>query len=239
MHNEYFLLDGLSSLENGIRLQKPISFTGAVPSIEKQHITGRSGDVLIYDTSYHNVTGTASCFALSMDNVANVVAHASGFLLGTRGYRRLETSNEPDYFRLACVANGPRLEDRIRRLAPFEIEFDCKPQKWLKTGEQVTKLTAPGSIFNPTPYDALPLITVRGTGECSVAVNTRKVKFTSLDDEITIDCETGEAYHITTDDPRDAVTVGYIFPALFPGENAVSWDGGVTSVEIVPRFYVL
>lgn len=238
MANLYFLFDGKNSLDYSIRMLRPMEFSAPVPRIEKEPVPARNGEVLRYDQSYENVTASANCYVLSWD-IPTALARANEFLLENKGYLRLETSLEPDYFRLAAVTQGVLTQQTAQRYAPFQIQFTCKPQKFLKLGEEAVSLSTPGSIHNPTPYTAAPLITVYGTGEGSVTVGARTVAFTAIDDEITIDCESGESYHVSPDDPRDSVTTGYIFPALDPGENNVSWSGGITKVKVIPRWFVL
>ena len=94
-----------------------------------------------------------------------------------------------------------------------------------------------GTITNPTNYDALPLIRIVGSGDCTLTVNGKIVTLTDNDSGITLDCETKRAYNGVT--PKDSGMTGD-FPVLIPGENTISWTGsGVTQVNITPRWWEL
>ena len=169
MLNETFYLDGIDAKSAGIRLQAPIVFSEAVPISEAQTIPGRNGDLIWETGSYENRSGSASCFCLQKD-VEKAVSSAGRFLMGKKGYRRLETSDDPDHYWLARVDNSPQIAMRLRTLAPFEIGFDCKPQRFLKSGGNKVVFTENGSIFNHYMQVALPFISVYYKGDCSLTI---------------------------------------------------------------------
>lgn len=175
MLNETFYLDGVDARSAGIQLQSPIEFSEAVPIVEAQTIPGRNGDLIWETGSYENRSGSASCFCLQKD-VEKAISSAGRFLLGKNGYRRLETSDDPDHYWLARVENSPRIEQRLRMLAPFEIGFDCKPQRFVKSGENAIIFQQNGSLFNQYGQIALPFITVYYKGDCSLTVGDCTIK---------------------------------------------------------------
>jgi phage-related protein len=185
MLNETFYLDGVDARSAGIYLQSPVSFSEAVPVVEAQTIPGRNGDILFYTGSYENRSGSASCFCLQKD-VEKAVSSAGKFLTEKRGYRRLETSNDPDHYWMARVENSPQIAMRLRTLAPFEIGFDCKPQRFLKSGESPVVFTSNGSmfngsIFNPYGQAALPLVVVYFRGlRCVIEIGDKRVILNSM-----------------------------------------------------------
>ena len=101
MLNETFYLDGIDARSAGIQLQAPIEFSEAIPIVEAQTIPGRNGDLVRYTGSYENRSGSASCFCLQKD-VEKAVSSAGRFLMGKKGYRRLETSDDPEIGRASC-----------------------------------------------------------------------------------------------------------------------------------------
>ena len=68
-----FWLDGACSLDAGIRLQNELTFGQATPRVTVTSIPGRSGDLHMWDGSYSNVTGTAKCYALDANEVAELL----------------------------------------------------------------------------------------------------------------------------------------------------------------------
>ena len=233
---ETFYLDGVDASSVGIQLQRPIEFSEPIPIVETDLIDGRNGE-LVYETgTYENRIATASCFCLQKD-VDGSLRAANRFLLSKHGYRRLETSDEPDAFWMARIANGARTEQRLRTLAPFEIEFSCKPQKFLKDGENEIEFTERGVLYNQYFYEAKPFITVYGFGAGNVYVGGKVVNIKNMNGMLYLDSETMNAYNNNGNQNMN-VRINE-FPVLKDGENIIDFDGCVTSVIIKPRWWVL
>lgn len=233
---ETFYLDGVDARSAGIHLQEPLSFSAAVPIAEEQSIPGRNGDLIWETGSYENRSGSASCFCLQKD-VEKAISSAGRFLMGKKGYRRLETSDDPDHYWMARVENSPEIAMRLRALAPFEIGFDCKPQRFVKAGENAIIFDADGALFNQYGQVSLPFITLYGQGEGLLTVGDCVVEVNDLDGVLYLDSETQNAYN---DDGNKNMTINApVFPTLPDGETEISFIGGIERVEIVPRWWEL
>lgn len=232
-----FYLDGVSCAECGIVLQKPITFSSAKPDVEMISIPGRNGDLCFSNGSFSNVQGTATCYALDDRNVTNKLSNLSAWLFRTQNYRRLELTQDPECYRLARVSSGPKNEVRMNLLAPFAIIFDCKPQKWLKVGERLINITTSGQLLHNPGQLALPLIIVYGSGTGAITVGGITVQIKSLDGSLTIDCDLQDAYKGTQN--KNSTILAPEFPTLPPGSSVVTWTGGVSRVEIIPRWWTL
>jgi phage-related protein len=132
-----------------------------LPIYEAENIPGRNGRIVFETGSYENRVATAKCFALKKENVVANIQDINKFLMSVRGYRKLETSNDPSCFWMARVENGAQIEPRLNRLAPFEVSFDCKPQKFLKSGLSSIKTTNGGKIYNEYGFETQPLLAIR------------------------------------------------------------------------------
>ena len=236
MLNETFYLDGIDAQSAGIYLQKPIVFSEAVPNIESKTIPGRDGDLIFEAGSYKNRSGSASCFCLQED-VEGAVSSAGRFLMSKKGYRRLETSDDPNHYWMARVENSPQMEMRIRVLAPFDISFDCKPQRFLKSGENAVVFTASGSLSNQYKQVALPLITLYGQGAGTLTIGSCVVEIIGLDEVLYLDSDTQNAYN--NNGNQNMSINAPTFPTLPDGETQISFSGGIEKVEIVPRWWEL
>ena len=236
MLNETFYLDGIDAQSAGIYLQKPIVFSEAVPNIESKTIPGRNGDLIFETGSYKNRSGSASCFCLQED-VETAVSSAGRFLMSKKGYRRLETSDDPNHYWMARVENSPQMEMRIRVLAPFDISFDCKPQRFVKSGENAVVLTANGSLSNQYGQTALPLITLYGQGAGTLTIGSCVVEVIELDEVLFLDSDTQNAYN--NNGNQNMNINAPIFPTLPDGETQITFSGGIERVEIVPRWWEL
>ena len=236
MHNETFYLDGIDARSAGIHLQSPIEFSKAVPVVEAQTIPGRNGDLIWETGSYENRGASASCFCLQKD-VEKAVSSAGRFLMGKKGYRRLETSDDPDHYWMARVKNSPQIAMRLRTLAPFEIGFDCKPQRFVKAGENSVVFTYNGSLFNQYGQIALPFITLYGQGAGQLTIGDCVVDVKALDSTLFLDSEMQNAYN---DNGNQNLNINApVFPVLGDGEIPIAFSGGIERVEIIPRWWEL
>ena len=236
MLNETFYLDGIDARSAGIQLQRPIEFSEAVPVVEAQTIPGRNGDLIWETGSYENRSGSAPCFCLQKD-VEKAISSAGRFLMGKKGYRRLETSDDPDHYWMARVENSPQIAMRLRTLAPFEIGFDCKPQRFVKAGENAVVFTSNGSLFNQYGQIALPFITLYGQGTGRLTIGDCVVEVKAFDGVLYLDSDTQNAYN---DKGNQNFNINApVFPVLGDGEIPVVFSGGIDRVEIIPRWWEL
>ena len=236
MLNETFYLDGIDARYAGIRLQAPIEFSEAIPVFESQTVPGRNGDLIFETGSYKNRVGSASCFCLQED-VERLISSAGRFLMGKKGYRRLETSDDPNHYWMARVENSPQIEMRLRTLSPFKIRFNCKPQRFVKSGENAVVFTANGSISNQYGQVALPLITLYGQGTGIIKIGDCAVGVKELDGVLFLDSDTQNAYN---DNGNQNMNINAkIFPTRPSGDTQIAFKGGIDRVEIVPRWWEL
>ena len=236
MLNETFYLDGIDARSVGIRLQSQIEFSKAVPVVESQAIPGRNGNLIFETGSYENRVGTASCFCLQKD-VERAISSAGRFLMGKKEYRRLETSDDPNHYWMARVENSPQISMRLRTLAPFDISFDCKPQRFVKSGENAVVFSANGSLSNQYGQIALPLITLYGQGEGTLTIGNCVVEVKELDEMLFLDSDTQNAYN--NNGNQNMNINAPTFPTLPGGETRIAFSGGINRVEILPRWWEL
>lgn len=235
MLNESFLIDGVDVKTLGIYLQNHLEFEEAEPIIDVESVDGRNGDLIKYTGSYNNRSMTAECFVLQKD-VARALSKINLFLLGKQGYRRIESTDDPDHFWMGCIQNGATIAQRIRLLAPFEIEFDCMPQRFLKAGEMPIEMVTPGIIENPA-FPSRPIIMVYGDGNAKLNVGNYIVEFLDIDGMTVLDSEEQDAYN--DKGSMNAYIKADEFPVLEMGQNEISWAGGIQRIEIVPRWWDL
>ena len=229
-----FWLDGEDARKYGIELQREIQFSAAEPDVETVAVPGHSGDIVYFNGRYRNVIGTAGCYCLR-ENVAQAISTLNNWLMKSMNYRRLETLIEPDVFRMARLRYSANLEARLNRMNPFTIEFDCKAQRYLKSGEATIRTTRSTVLYNPTAFEAMPVMVVHGSGSGTLTVGENTMQ---LDDcnELTLDSERCRA---SSGSVIKNSTVHGQWAVLHEGENAVSFTGGITAIEITPRWWTL
>jgi phage-related protein len=237
MLKETFYIDGVDARSVGIHLQNPIEFSEPVPIVNAVSIPGRNGDLINETGAFKNRTGTASCFAMTVGDVGRTLSAINNYLFLKLGYRRLETSDDLEHYWMARVKSGARIEQRLRTVAPFKLSFDCKPQRFLKSGEEKIVLTDRGYLNNPHGQAALPLITLYGSGSGGLSIGHRHVEIKSIDGILHLDSDMQNAYNDKGDQNMNIYAPE--FPVLENGINHVSFFGDIERVEITPRWWEL
>lgn len=203
--------------------------------VERIEIPGRTGDLFKDNGRFRNIEISYPCYIVS--DFGNQFNGLKEYLCSKLGYAKLEDSYAPDHYRLARpVTPIEAVPQILHRTGSFILTFDCDARRFLKNGDNVITLTANGSIFNPTYFDAKPLIRAYGTG--SFTINDITVTITSANVYTDIDCEIMDAYKGTTNCNGNISTTNNEFPALRPGANNITLSG-ITKLEITPRWWTI
>ena len=239
------IFNGRSSADYGIFVEEPPGHEWPEKDYDVVHVPGRSGDLLFDNGSYKNVSreykiavGSRTLYLHEqIDGIFNWLHSASG-------YARLEDSYEPDHFRLAAYRESSSLENILGHAGRATIKFDCKPQRFLKSGEHAALFTSTGYLVNPTEFDALPIIKLTkksGTsgqgsfrvGDCEITIGSNTATTMYIDSELQ------NAYNGTTNLNTSITLNTGGFPSLGPGNNEISFSGGITKLEVTPRWWTL
>lgn len=205
------------------------------PDYTSYEIAGRNGDLHINNGRYKNVDITYQAF-IAHEFEDKFVPFRSA-ILSQDGYVRIEDDFKQDMYRLGRLKSG--IEGKIklaRGIGTFELEFDCKPQWYLKSGEQETVFTENGSILNPTVFPSKPLIRVYGKGTVTVGTNVFVINAAGTE-FIEIDTDSKQAYE-GTDNRNSNIKVNQ-WGSLSNGNNTITLGTGITKVTVKPRWYEL
>ena len=146
-----------------------------VRAVEVVEVPGRNGAITIDQGHYENITVTYTVINHEK-NMSDFLRKIDGFrnaICSQRGYRRLSDSFHPNEYRMAMFVDGMEVKPIDYAMATeFEIKFNCKPQRFLSTGEAKISVTSGDEIYNPTPYDAQPMIEVTGYGAINIGDKT-------------------------------------------------------------------
>lgn len=202
------------------------------------HVEGRNGDIVIDTGSWQNVPRT---YNLAIDtrkiSYAEVASKLVQWLHSASGYARLEDSYEPDFYRMAMYKDSGSISNIYSKAGQIEISFDCKPQRYLKSGEVSDLFTFNTEYRNPTDFPSKPKIVVHGSGSGTVKIGAYEITIFNILDGMTVDCEIQDTY-------KDNINCNSIvsiseYPKIIAGNNTISMSGGVTSIEITPRWWML
>ena len=234
----YFEFNGTNSLAEQLIIQSKNTFAGAARDLSFTSVPGRSGDLIIDNKRYKNVTIKYKVAALEGVHDIREIAHrVKGWLSSEAGYFELTDSYDPDYFRLAAYADAYNLEQDLPCLGYSTIQFNCKPFKYRLDGKRPVLLGAAAHLQNPEFFTAKPYIKITGSGNITLSINSNSYVFKNVSEYIEVDSEIMDAFKGSVNENAKMFTP--TFPELVRGDNYISWTGTVTSVEIVPRWCCL
>lgn len=228
--NDWFEWNGVRSTEYGVYVLEQPPLTLPAERATFTVVPGRSGSLttLEGDDVYDDLILTATCI---IDNPARIPEICAWL----RGGGTVTFANREGGFYYARVVNQIPFE-KILRGNPhrsFAVNFRCKPF-WYQDGVENITLTASGTfVTNPGTVASEPIITVTGGGEITLMVGAYIVELDDINGSITLDTPLMEAYSGVASMNN---CMSGDFPLLEPGQNAVSWSGSVTKVEIVPNW---
>lgn len=208
--------------------------------ISFRSVPGRSGDLLMDNNRWNNIDITYS-LAIATDFSRKFDAFKKA-LLSKNGYQKLTDSIDTNHFRFGIIKDPIHPKTmRLNRTGMFDVTFHCQPQRYLASGRFSSMYTEPGEM-TCSGFPAKPLITVYGNGAGSITVGDTTVKILDMTDQIVLDCDLQHAYRqVGNGAPENMNSNIYApeFPVLKTGKNPISWSGGVTSIEIIPRWWTL
>lgn len=232
------IFNGISSQDLHIQVQTEPDYDFPEKDYEVTHVPGRNGDIVIDQGSWQNVSRK---YNLAMDAVkisyTEVASKLVQWLHSASGYARLEDSYEPDFYRMAMYKDSGSISNIYNKAGQIEVEFTCKPQRYFKSGEVADIFTTSTEYRNPTDFPAKPLIKIHGSGSGVVGIGTYTVTINDILDGMIVDSEQQDTYKDQMNcNSKVSITE---YPKLVPGNNAISISGGVTSIEIIPRWWTL
>lgn len=239
------IIAGENSLERGIYISGEGAYNSPERSVNAITIPGRNGDILIDQGRFENieVTYPAGVFGSDQRELAGKIRAFRNILGSLTGYKRLQDTYNPEVYRLASFTDGVDISpSNYNRAGEFDITFNCKPQRFLLSGEKTIHITSGMNIYNPTLFASKPLIVVHGAGV--VGIGEWLVTISGATSQtIYIDCDTMDAWAyegIVMVSKNGSITINKSsFPELVPGSNAIALRTGVSSIEITPRWWEL
>lgn len=230
------IFNNKSSADCRIQVAHPPGYAYPERDYTITHIPGRNGDIIQDNGCYKNVERTYEVsFDVPNEDFATYANAVSAWLHSTTGYARLEDSYEPNYYRMATYQESNIFENLYNQAGTATIVFECKPQRFLKTGENTISIKNSLTIMNPTGFEAYPLFKVSGTSGV-LTVNGDSLTLSSIDEFVMLDCELQDAYKESVNKNS---TISGTFPVLKTGSNTISWTGDISSVTMKPRWWTI
>jgi phage-related protein len=160
-------LDGVSSKDYSVYITGEAVFNSPARDVEMITIPGRNGSFALDKGRFENieVTYPAGIAADTEAEFREAISDFRNFLASRNGYVRLEDDYNPNEYRLAVYKSGLDVTPAQLRAGEFDITFDCRPQRYLKSGEDAISVDSGDVVSNPTLFASSPMLEVEGYGD--------------------------------------------------------------------------
>ena len=241
---------GVLSSDYGVYITGEAVYNAPKRRVNMLQIPGRNGLFAQDDGAFDNITitypagliqGTETDFKQAISNFRNA-------LCSRVGYHRLEDDYNTDEYRMAVYKEGLEVSPADVKAGEFSITFECKPQRWLKTGDSWQTLSQYQSLSNPTLFDASPLFEVQGYGSFTIQqgdITTKTIEISEasgVPTNLYIDCETGWSYYSEPGgytSASDRVTLPLDLPRFTANglTRIQTIDSTITRLAVKPRWW--
>lgn len=172
--------DGEQSGDYDLYITGAGTFNAPQRDVEMITIPGRNGAFALDHGRFENieVTYPAGVFGSDESDFTDKIADIRAWLCSKKGYVRLTDEYNPNEYRLAVYKSGLEVTPALLKAGEFELVFECKPQRFLTSGETAETIAASGdTLTNPTKFNARPMLEVNGYGK--IGINGEEVEIIS------------------------------------------------------------
>ena len=179
------IFGGIDSADFGIYIGGEGTFDAPKRDVEMISIPGRNGAFALDKGRFENIEVTYSAFNYETD-LATFAQQLSDFrnaICSQKGYQRLTDTFHPDEYRMAAYIDGLEIKPiEYNTAATFDIKFNCKPQRYLTSGEEAIDVDSGDVVTNPTLFEAAPMLEVEGYGDIVINGETITLQNTTYGD---------------------------------------------------------
>ena len=133
-----FTFDGENSLDYGVYITGEAVYNAPERAVEMVSIPGKNGALALDQGRFENieVTYPAGTFGVKQTEFAGRMRALRNMLASRYNYVRLTDSYHPDEYRLGLYKSGLEVTPvAMSSAGDFELTFNCKPQRFLTSGE--------------------------------------------------------------------------------------------------------
>lgn len=233
----YLTFAGKSTNEFGIWISGESTYGAPERNIQSQEVAGRNGNLLFDMGNFRNISVRYPA-AIKRDMPSRFRDFVN-FAGSQVGYQRLEDTYHPYEYRMARFISKMSVDTAgyMNRSGQFTLEFDCKPQRFLKSGEEAIEFTQNGILYNRTEFETKPFLRVYGSGAGTVGIGSNTITISAISEYVDIDCEIMDAY-------KGAINCNSMVSftndiVLKPGNNNIAKSGNISKVVITPRWWII
>ena len=169
--------DGVSSRTYGVYITGEAVYNAPERDVEMVTIPGRNGTYALDRGRFENieVSYPAGIFADTEADFRQAISEFRNFLCSRKGYVRLQDEYNPDEYRMAVYKSGLDVDPAQLRAGEFDLTFDCKPQRFLTSGETAVSVESGDTLTNPTLFESGPLFAVTGDGTIRIGTDPNHI----------------------------------------------------------------
>lgn len=228
-----FTFNGVSSTTHGLRVTSDYIISSTGSDVETVAVPGRDGDLLISKNRLKSVTIELPCTVLSNRKLTDAESEISNWL-NVDGYKDLTLSWDPDFIYRSAFIETFEIASLMRQFGKVKLNFLTYPVKFFKQGRTTQTLSNGATVNGLGNVKANPVITLVGSGDCTLTINGRKTKLRAVQNTITLDMQARQVFSGNLPAWDKVVRAPqYQMPYLDVGRNLISWDGDFT-VKMAP-----
>ena len=232
-----FTFNGVSSITHGLRVTSDYVINSTGNDVETVSVPGRDGDLLISKNRLKSVTIELPCTVLSSRKLTDAESDISNWL-NVDGYKDLTLSWDPDFIYRSAFIETFEIASLMRQFGKVKLNFLTYPVKFYKQGRTTQTLSNGATVNGLGNVKANPVITLVGSGDCTLTINGRKTKLRAVQNTITLDMQARQVFSGNLPAWDKVVRAPqYQMPYLDAGRNLISWDGSFTA-EMIPNWGV-
>lgn len=170
-----FTFGGITSSDYGIFIGGPAVYNAPKRDVTMVTIPGRNGQLTIDNGRFENIEVTYPCFidGTGGGDIKTQIQDFRNDIKALTGYQRLTDTYHIDEFREGVLISGIEVDPVTYHTGgEFEVTFNCKPQRWLTSGENAISLTSGDTIPNAEAFASKPLLVVAGAGSIQLDSKT-------------------------------------------------------------------
>ena len=164
------IFGNIDSADYGIYITGESVYDAPERAVDMVKVPGRNGAIALDLGRWENieVSYPAGCFGGDQSDFATRISDFRNAIVSQIGYQRLADTYNPSEYRMGVYTDGLDVKPAgMGRAGEFTIKFDCKPQRFLTSGETETTVSSGDALTNPTQYEASPLLMIEGYGNIS------------------------------------------------------------------------
>ena len=232
-----FTFNGINSSQFGLRVTSDYVINSTGQDIDTVAVAGRDGDLLLPNNRLKSVTIELPCTIMSKRKLTDAESDISNWL-NVAGYKDLTLSWDPDFIYRSAFIETFEVVGLMRQFGKVKLNFLTYPVKFYKQGRTTQTLQNGATVNGLGNVKANPVITLVGSGDCTLTINGRKTKLRAVQNTITLDMQARQVFSGNLPAWDKVVRAPqYQMPYLDSGRNLISWDGDFT-VKMAPYWGV-